>query len=104
MEQSMKILKEISILCYSDIYYYNDNRSVCANNSTSYITGRIDASVWINNLVDTFLKHENIIIAKFIDLLSIKKLNIVAINNDDYNQGLYDQLEEMEIKINDRIS
>ena len=100
----MKILNDISIQCSANILYYQDNRSICKVNSIEYISGRIDASIWINNLVNTFLKYENIIIAKFIDLLSIEKSNLVALNNDDYNQGLHDQLLEMEIKINDRIS
>ena len=100
----MKILNDISTQCNANILYYQDNRSICKVNSIEYISGRIDASIWINDLIDTFLKYENIIIAKFIDLLSTEKSNLVALNNDDYNQGLHDQLLEMEIKINDRIS
>ena len=104
MEKIISLLNNISLECHGNISYYQDNRSVAFKYSTKYICGRIDGSVWINKLIDRYLKYELIILLDFIGNINTQKSSLVSINNDDYNQGLYDQLEEMEIRIYDRIS
>ena len=99
----MKILNYISLECQGYTLYYQDNRSIYINNRTRYIAGRIDASIWINELIDIYLKSKLIILVDFINHINIKKSKVVSINNDDYKQGLYDQLHKIDIKINDKI-
>ena len=55
MEKSIKLLNYIILECNGLILYYQDNRSVSVNHTINYICGRIDGSVWINNLVDQCL-------------------------------------------------
>ena len=102
MKNLINILNTIHCECYSSIMYYQDNRSVYKNNTTQYICGRIDGSLWITNIIENHIDYNIMITSDFIDKINYKKLNM-AINNCDYNQGLYDQLEEIEDKINDRI-
>ena len=103
MEKSISLLNNIRSQCYSEILYYQDNRSVSKIYSIRYISGRIDASIWINELIEEFLRFEMIKLQDFLKYICDKKLLINIINND-YNQGLYDQIEEMEKKIDARIN
>ena len=104
MEKSISLLNTIKSECHGNISYYQDNRSICSNYSTKYICGRIDGSIWINELIETYLEYELITLLDFISNINTQKSSLVSVNNDAYNQGLYDQLEEMEIRIYDRIS
>ena len=103
MKNLINIFNSIYTECCSSMIYYQDNRSVYKNNTIEYICGRIDGSLWITNIIENYDDHKIIIASDFITRINDKILNL-AVNNDDYNQGLYDQLKEMELKIHDRIS
>ena len=96
-------LNSIKSQCYQNIEYYQDNRTIAYNYSTQYICGRIDGSVWISELMASYLDLDIVLCLEILNLIAIKKLDIQAIDND-YKRGLYDQLVEMEIKINDRVN
>ena len=101
----MKNLTNISPIyneCCSSMMYYQDNRSVYKNNTIQYICGRIDGSLWITDIIENHIDYKIMLTSDFINKINYKKSNL-GINNCDYNQGLYDQLEEIEDKINDRI-
>jgi len=51
----------------------------------------------------SYLDLDIVLCLEILNLIAIKKLDIQAIDND-YKRGLYDQLVEMEIKINDRVN
>ena len=100
----MKILNDISSECYGNISYYEDNRSISLKHTTKYICGRIDGLIWLNKLIANFLNNKIIILLDLISNISSQKLTLLDIPSDDYNQGIYDQLDEMERKIYDRIN
>ena len=103
MEKSINLLNSFRSQCHSEILYYQDNRSVAFNHSYKYICGRIDGSIWLNRLIDKFLKYEIIIFLDLTNNIISKKLTLLDMSSD-YNQGLYDQLDEMEKRIDDRIN
>jgi len=98
MEKLIDIFNIIYTECCSSMIYYQDNRSVYKNNTTQYICGRIDGSLWITDIIENHDDHNIIIASDFITRINDKILNL-AVNNDDYNQGLYDQLKEIEDKL-----
>lgn len=102
MEKSIKILEDISSECLNYTSYYKYNRSIIS--SEKYRDGRVDASNWINELVYFYIKKEKNFLKEFIDHISNQKQKIVVLNDGDYKNGLFDQLNEIERKINDRIN
>lgn len=102
MEKSINILETISNECHEYTTYYKYNRSVDA--SEKYRSGRIDAADWINELIYFFIQKEKGFLVEFHQHLQQQKDKISILNDGDYKKGLFDQLNEIERKINDRVN
>jgi len=102
MKKSILILEEISQKCYADttVFKYSKDNAI----SSKYKKGRIDASTWINELIYYYVQKEKNFINEFIQHIKDQKEIISVINNGEYKQGLYDQLQVIERKIHDSIS
>jgi len=98
MKKSIKILEEISQKCYSDttIYKFSKNLDL----PDKYKKGRIDASSWINDLIYYYIQKEKNFLTEFIQHMQDQKDVIAILNEGDYKNGLYDQLQEVELHIN----
>ena len=101
MEKSIQILEEISKECFSYTTYYKFNRSIEA--TEKYRDGRIDASNWINELIFYYIQKEKNFLLEFKEHIQTQKDKISFLNNGDYKNGLYEQLNEIEIKIDKKI-
>ncbi len=101
MEKSIKILENISQKCYSDstVYQFSKNLDV----SDKYRKGRVDASNWVNDMVYHYVQKEKNFLNEFKQHLQDQKDIISVIKNGDYKNGLYDQLQEVEVTIDARI-
>ncbi len=101
MEKSIKILEDIRQKCYSDSTVYQFSKSLDV--SDKYRKGRVDASNWVNDMVYCYVQKEKNFLNEFKQHLQDQKDIISVINNGDYKNGLYDQLQEVEGSINARI-
>ncbi|MEA3288946.1 MAG: hypothetical protein U9Q04_02095 [Campylobacterota bacterium] len=97
MEKSIKIFENISSECYDYVTYYKFNRSIDA--SEKYRDGRIDASNWLNELIYYYIQKEKNFIYEFDTHIKQQKDKISILKDGDYKKGLYDQLNEIENKI-----
>ena len=97
MEKSIKILEEISQKCYSDTTVYQFSKNIDA--SDKYRKGRIHASKWVNDIIYYYVQKEKNFINEFKQHLENQKDMIAVIKQGDYKNGLYDQLEEVELHI-----
>ena len=99
MEKSIKILEDISQKCYQDTTRFQYAKSLDV--IEKYRKGRIDASNWVNDMVYYYVQKEKNFINEFKQHLLDQKDVISVINKGDYKNGLYDQLNEVESKINE---
>lgn len=102
MKKSILILEEISQKCYSDttVFKYTKNNEI----SDKYKKGRVDASTWVNELIYHYVQKEKNFINEFVQHIKDQKDVISIINNGDYKQGLYDQLQIVERKLHDSVN
>ena len=102
MKKSILILEEISQKCYNDttVFKYNKDSTI----SKKYKKGRVDASTWINELIYHYVQKEKNFLNKFKQHIKDQKEIIAIIKNGDYKQGLYDQLQIVESRIDDSIN
>ena len=72
--------------------------------SDKYKKGRVDALRWINEIIYHFIQKEKNFLNEFKQHIQDQKDIIVDINDGDYKNALYDQLNEIEVKLDDRIT
>lgn len=100
MEKSIKILEDLSSQCVAESSSYKFSKTMKA--SDKYRKGRIDALNWINDIIYHFIQKEKNFIPEFIQHIKDQKNIIHNIKDGDYKNALYDQLHEIEVKINDK--
>jgi len=100
MDKSIKILEDISKNCSSEITRYKFSKHM--SQSDKYRKGRVDALNWINDIIFHFIQKEKNFMIEFIQHINDQKDIISNIKDGDYKQALYEQLHEIEVKINDR--
>ncbi len=100
MEKSTKILEDISSQCIAEKSSYEFSKTM--TKSDKYRKGRIDALNWINDIIYHFIKKEKNFMIEFIQHINNQKDIISNIKDGDYKDAIYDQLHEIEVKINDR--
>ena len=100
MEKSIKILEDLSSNCSSEITRYKFSKHLLE--SDKYRKGRVDAVNWINDIIFHFIQKEKNFISEFKQHIKDQKDIISHIKDGDYKDALYDQLDEIEVKINDR--
>ena len=100
MDKSIIILEELSNQCVVEKSSYEFSKHM--DKSDKYRKGRIDALNWINDIIYYFIKKEKNFMIEFIQHINDQKDIISNIKDGDYKDALYDQLHEIEVKINDR--
>lgn len=102
MKKSIEILEDISykLNSHTTYYKYNENMKV----SSKYRKGRVDASLWLNDLVFYFIQKEKAFLFEFKKEIERQKQKIENIKEGDYKSGLFDELKSIEDSINDRVN
>ena len=100
MEKSTTILEEISTQCLSHMTIYKYSKHL--KKSEKYKKGRIAASSWLNELIYHFIKKESNFLLEFKEHIENQKKELKMLNDGDYKQGLYDELNIIEDLLNDR--
>lgn len=101
MEKSIKILEDLSSDCMQEKTRYQFSKML--QESEKYKKGRIDALNWINDIIYHFIQKEKNFLSEFKQHIQDQKDIIANINDGDYKDALYDQLNEIEVKLNERI-
>ncbi len=102
MEKSIKILEDLSSDCINEQTQYEFSKMI--TKSDKYKKGRIDALKWVNDIIFYFIQKEKNFISEFKLHIKDQKDILSVIRDGDYKNALYDQLNEIEVKLNDRIS
>jgi|AntRauTorcE11898_2_1112593.scaffolds.fasta_scaffold79980_1 hypothetical protein len=100
MEKSIKILEDLSKQCVAEKSSYEFSKTM--DKSDKYRKGRVDALNWINDIIYHFIQKEKNFIPEFLQHIKDQKDIIYNIKDGDYKNALYDQLHEIEVKINNR--
>lgn len=101
MEKSIDILTKISDQCHSTTTIYKFSKDLDV--SEKYRKGRISASQWLNELIYYYVTKEKMFLKEFKDHIQVQKISIDKLKDGEYKKGLYDQLNEIEMIIDDRI-
>ena len=100
MNTSIKTLEIISEHLNTHISFYKYNSKI--DLSEKYKKGRIDASLWLNDLIWFFLKKEKNFLKDFENEISLQKNKLNDIKSLEYKKGLIDELNTIKDFINDR--
>lgn len=99
MNKSIKTLELLSEKCSSQTSYYKYNSQ--NHLSEKYKKGRVDASLWLNNVIYYFLAKEKNFLNEFIQEINSQKNKIKNIKSNEYKQGLCDELDFIKDLVND---
>jgi len=102
MKKSLDILEQLSYKLNSHTTFYKFNETIDV--SKRYRKGRVDASLWLNDLVFYFIQKEKSFLLEFKEEIQKQKKKLEDIKDGDYKSGLYDELNSIEDSINDRIN
>lgn len=100
MKRSLYKLEKISQSLNTHEVYYKFNKDLEA--SEKYRKGRVSAASWLNKLIYYFVQKENGFIEEFKNHIQDKKKTLSDLNEGDFKQGLYDELNIIEEMLNDR--
>lgn len=100
MKRSLYKLEQISQSLNTHQIYYKFNKNLEA--SEKYRKGRVNAATWLNELVYYFIQKESNFVFEFKEHVQEKKKNLSDLNDGDFKQGLYDELNIIEDMLNDR--
>lgn len=100
MKRSLYKLEKISQSLNTHEVYYKFNKDLEA--SEKYRKGRVSAASWLNELIYYFVQKENGFIEEFKNHIQDKKKTLSDLNEGDFKQGLYDELNIIEEMLNDR--
>lgn len=95
MKKSIPKLEKLSEKLNSHITYYKFNK-MDQNLSNKYRTGRINAAKWMNDLIYFYIKKESTLVYEFKSEIRNQRNEISNINDGDFKQGLYDELDMVE--------
>ena len=102
MKKSLDIFEQISNEIHSHTIFYKFNKNT--EYSNKYRKGRVDASLWLNDLIFYYIKKENSFTKEFKEEIKKQKIKIEPVKSGDYKEGIYDQLNIIEKEIDDRIN
>ncbi|WP_418181264.1 hypothetical protein ACNSOL_12210 (plasmid) [Aliarcobacter lanthieri] len=103
MKNSLDILNQIDDTLIQHVTYYEFN-SIEKNLSKKYRKGRINASKWLSELIFMFIQKESNFLLEFKELLQQQKLDLSNLEDSDFKQGLFDELNAIEEIVNDKIN
>jgi len=101
MKKSIDVLEKLSLELNNHTTFYKFNKNIEA--SDKYRKGRVDASLWLNDLIFYFVQKEKSFLGEFNEQIQKQKKKLDNLKDGDYKQGLYDELNLIEDDINDRI-
>jgi len=102
MKKSLDVLEQLSHKLNSHTTFYKFNETIEATDK--YKKGRVDASLWLNDLVFYFVQKEKGFLFEFKDEIQKQKKKLESVKDGDYKNGLYDELNIIEDTINDGIN
>lgn len=102
MKKSIDILENLSDELNSHTTFYKFNKNIEA--SDKYRKGRIDASLWMNDLIFYFIQKEKTFLFEFKEEIEKQKNKLEKIKEGDYKNGLYDELDIIKDSIDDRVN
>lgn len=101
MKKSIYKLEQISKSLNSHQTYYNFNKQDC-NISSKYRKGRVSAAKWLNELIFYFIQKESSFIYEFKTHIQEQKKKLLNLEDGDFKDGLFDELNIIEEMLNDR--
>jgi len=100
MKRSLLKLEIISKSLDSHQVYYTFNKGI--DSTEKYRKGRISAAKWLNELIYFYIQKENNFVNEFKDHIQEQKKKLSELNDGDYRQGLFDELNIIEGMMDDR--
>lgn len=100
MKRSLYKLEKISESLNSHQVYYKFNKDLDA--SEKYRKGRVNAAKWLNELIYHFIQKENYFIVEFKEHIQEQKKKLSELNEGEFKQGLYDELNIIEDMIKEK--
>lgn len=101
MKRSIPKLETISQSISSHQVYYKFNK-MDDHLSEKYRKGRISAAKWLNDLIYFYFQKESSFLEEFKKHIQEQKKELSKLNDGDYKQGLFDELNIIEEMIEDR--
>lgn len=101
MKRSLHTLEKLSQTLNSHQTYFTFNKDEEIL-SSKYKKGRVSASKWLNDLIYYFIQKENQFIIEFKEQIQEQKKNLSDLEDGDYKQGLFDELNLIEDMIDNQ--
>lgn len=102
MKRALPQLQDLSESIQSHYTYYSFAKED-TNLSERYKKGRVKASKWLSDLIYYYFKKENSFIYEFKEHIQEQKIKLSELEDDDFKQGLFDELNIIEDMLDKRI-
>jgi predicted transcriptional regulator len=103
MKNSLHQLTKISETVNSHQTYYKFNK-MDEHLTEKYRKGRVNAAKWLNELIWFYINKESQFIVEFKEQIQEQKKNLADLEDGDFKQGLFDELNLIEDIVNGRIN
>ncbi len=100
MKKSLTLIEKISSECSDNITYYRYNTNI--PDTLKYKKGRITAASWINEICFYFIQKEKSFLEEFTTILKAKESDVKELTNEEYKQGLLDEINETKTKLENK--
>jgi hypothetical protein len=100
MKRSLIKLEQISQTLSSHQTHYTFNK-IDDHLSLKYRNGRVNASKWLNELIYFYIQKEKNFINEFKEQIQLQKKSLSDLNDGDFKQGLFDELNIIEEMLDD---
>lgn len=101
MKKSIYILEKLSMILDNHQTHYKFNKQN-EHLTDKYRKGRINASKWLNELIYYYINKERQFIVEFKEQIQEQKKHLSDLEDGDFKQGLFDELNLVEDMINER--
>lgn len=101
MKRAIPKLEKISQSLNSHQVYYKFNKDL--NASEKYRKGRVSAAKYLNELIYYYIQKESKFIDEYKEQIQDQKKKLSDMNEGDYKQGLFDELNIIEKMLEDRV-
>lgn len=103
MKNSLHQLTKINETVNNHQTYYKFNK-IDEHLSEKYRKGRVNAAKWLNDLIYYFIQKESSFIIEFKEQIKEQKKSLAELEDGDFKQGLFDELNLIEDIVNARIN
>lgn len=103
MKNSLHQLTKINETVNSHQTYYKFNK-IDEHLSEKYRKGRVNATKWLNDLIYYFIQKESSFIIEFKEQIQEQKKSLAELEDGDFKQCLFDELNLIEDIVNGRIN